>query len=115
MADRGRFCPNSNYGGIMSDGFFAEYAIVDARLCAKLSDKMTFQQVNSSPPTRYLGNAESQAAPLTCAGTTIYGSIKTANLKQGDIIGISGLGALGHLGAQLAKAMVRPLLVYVQL
>jgi NADPH:quinone reductase-like Zn-dependent oxidoreductase len=29
----------------MSDGFFAEYAIVDARLCAKLSDKMTFQQV----------------------------------------------------------------------
>jgi NADPH:quinone reductase-like Zn-dependent oxidoreductase len=30
----------------MSDGFFAEYAIVDARLCAKLSDKMTFQQVN---------------------------------------------------------------------
>jgi len=33
----------------MSDGFFAEYAIVDARLCAKLSDKMTFQQVRSSP------------------------------------------------------------------
>ena len=32
----------------MSDGFFAEYAIVDARLCAKLSDKMTFQQVRSS-------------------------------------------------------------------
>jgi NADPH:quinone reductase-like Zn-dependent oxidoreductase len=31
----------------MSDGFFAEYAIVDARLCAKLSDKMTFQQVNT--------------------------------------------------------------------
>jgi D-arabinose 1-dehydrogenase-like Zn-dependent alcohol dehydrogenase len=47
-----------------------------------------------------------QAAPLTCAGTTIYGSIKTAKLKQGEIVGISGLGALGHLGAQIAKAMV---------
>jgi len=46
------------------------------------------------------------AAPLTCAGTTIYGAIKTAKLKQGEIIGISGLGALGHLGAQIAKAMV---------
>ena len=45
------------------------------------------------------------AAPLTCAGTTIYGAIKTAKLKQGEIIGISGLGALGHLGAQIAKAM----------
>jgi NADPH:quinone reductase-like Zn-dependent oxidoreductase len=29
----------------MSDGFFAEYAIVDARLCAKLSDKMSFKEV----------------------------------------------------------------------
>jgi D-arabinose 1-dehydrogenase-like Zn-dependent alcohol dehydrogenase len=47
-----------------------------------------------------------KAAPLTCAGTTIYGSIKTANLKPGQIIGISGLGALGHLGVQFAKAMV---------
>jgi D-arabinose 1-dehydrogenase-like Zn-dependent alcohol dehydrogenase len=55
----------------------------------------------------WLSKADSsQAAPLTCAGTTIYGSIKTANLKPGQIVGISGLGALGHLGVQLAKAMV---------
>jgi len=63
MADRGRFCPNSNYGGIMSDGFFAEYAIVDARLCAKLSDKMTFQQVRLSPLTRYLGDPDPRLHP----------------------------------------------------
>jgi hypothetical protein len=29
----------------MSDGFFSEYAIVDARLCAKLSDKMSYTEV----------------------------------------------------------------------
>jgi len=43
----------------MSDGFFAEYAIVDARLCAKLSDKMTFQQVSSSGY-----NEQSRAEPI---------------------------------------------------
>ena len=102
-----RFCPNSNYGGIMSDGFFAEYAIVDARLCAILPDSLTFQQVNINTCVPTLFRADLEAAPLTCAGTTIYGSIKTANLKAGEIIGISGLGALGHLGVQIAKAMVR--------
>jgi hypothetical protein len=43
----------------MSDGFFAEYAIVDARLCAELSDKMTFQQVRSSGY-----NEQSHAEPI---------------------------------------------------
>ena len=91
----------------MSDGFFAEYAIVDARLCAILPDSLTFQQVNINTCVPTLFRADLEAAPLTCAGTTIYGSIKTANLKAGEIIGISGLGALGHLGVQIAKAMVR--------
>jgi len=46
------------------------------------------------------------AAPLFCAGATIYAGIKKANLKKGDVLGISGLGALGHLGVQFAKCMV---------
>ena len=46
------------------------------------------------------------AAPLFCAGATIYSAIKKANLKRGDILGIVGLGALGHLGIQFAKCMV---------
>lgn len=48
-----------------------------------------------------------QAAPLTCAGITIYGAIEKANLKSGQVVGISGIGALGHIGVQIAKAMVR--------
>jgi D-arabinose 1-dehydrogenase-like Zn-dependent alcohol dehydrogenase len=47
------------------------------------------------------------AAPLFCAGATIYAGIKKANLKKGDVLGIAGLGALGHLGVQFAKCMVR--------
>jgi len=84
-----RYCPHAKYSGIMTDGYFSEYAISDARLCAKIPDNMTFEQ----------------AAPMTCAGVTIYGAIKRASLKPGQILGMSGLGALGHLGVQMAKAM----------
>ena len=43
--------------------------------------------------------------PLFCAGATIH-TVQKANLKKGDVIGIVGLGALGHLGVQFAECMV---------
>lgn len=42
-----------------------------------------------------------------CAGITIYGSIKRANIPARGSIAIVGIGGLGHIGTQLAKAMVR--------
>jgi D-arabinose 1-dehydrogenase-like Zn-dependent alcohol dehydrogenase len=41
-----------------------------------------------------------------CAGGTIYEAIKKCNLEKGSLLGIVGLGALGSLGIQFAKAMV---------
>ncbi|WWC73112.1 uncharacterized protein I206_107077 [Kwoniella pini CBS 10737] len=84
-----KYCANSKYGGINIDGYFAEYALVEAKHCVIIPDEMSFEQ----------------AAPLTCAGVTIYTAIKKANLESGQIIAISGLGALGTLGVQMAKAM----------
>jgi D-arabinose 1-dehydrogenase-like Zn-dependent alcohol dehydrogenase len=52
------------------------------------------------------------AAPLFCAGATIFQSIKKTDLKKGDVLGIVGLGALGHLGIQFAKCMVSLILLY---
>lgn len=46
------------------------------------------------------------AAPLMCAGLSVYGGIKKAGVPPGGSIGIIGLGGLGHIGTQLAKAMV---------
>lgn len=46
-----------------------------------------------------------QAAPLSCAGVTIYAAIKRAGLKPGDTLGIVGLGSLGILGVQMARKM----------
>jgi TonB family protein len=45
------------------------------------------------------------AAPLICAGITTYKGIKETAAKPGEWIAISGVGGLGHLAIQYAKAM----------
>ncbi|RLN50508.1 hypothetical protein BBJ28_00026288 [Nothophytophthora sp. Chile5] len=45
------------------------------------------------------------AAPLLCAGTTVFTPFKEVGIKAGDRVGIVGIGGLGHLGIQFAKAM----------
>lgn len=44
-------------------------------------------------------------APLLCAGSTMYTTLKYSNLKPGSRVGIAGCGGLGHIGVKLAKAM----------
>lgn len=63
----------------------------DARFLVKLPDDMEFKV----------------AAPLMCAGISIYGGIVRADVPRGGSIGIVGIGGLGHLGTQIAKCMVR--------
>lgn len=62
----------------------------DARFIVRLPDDMEFKV----------------AAPLMCAGITIYGGIVRANVPKGGSIGIVGIGGLGHIGTQVAKCMV---------
>ncbi|KAJ5014519.1 alcohol dehydrogenase [Colletotrichum sp. SAR 10_99] len=57
--------------------------------CVKLPDSISFPM----------------AACLMCAGISIYGGIKRAAVPPGGSIGIVGIGGLGHIGTQLAKAM----------
>ena len=45
------------------------------------------------------------AAPLLCAGITTYSPLKQWNCKQGDRVGVVGLGGLGHMAVKLAVAM----------
>lgn len=44
-------------------------------------------------------------APILCAGITTYSPLKRANIKPGDKVGVIGIGGLGHMGVQIAKAM----------
>jgi propanol-preferring alcohol dehydrogenase len=86
-----QYCQNSGgYCGVTTDGFFAEYARIDATQAAKLPDKVTFET----------------AAPLACAGCTVYRGVVLAGVKKGEWLAIVGSGGgLGHLGVQFAKAL----------
>ncbi|WVQ81257.1 hypothetical protein IAT38_003379 [Cryptococcus sp. DSM 104549] len=84
-----KYCPKISFGGINADGYFSEYALVESRFCVPIPDDMSYDQ----------------AAPMSCAGVTVYTGIKKAQLKPGDVIAISGVGALGYLGVQMAKAL----------
>lgn len=45
------------------------------------------------------------AAPFGCAGLTVYAALRNAGLRPGRRVAILGLGGLGHLGLQIARAM----------
>jgi uncharacterized zinc-type alcohol dehydrogenase-like protein len=45
------------------------------------------------------------AAPLLCAGITTYSPLRQWRCKQGDRVGVVGLGGLGHMAVKLAAAM----------
>jgi uncharacterized zinc-type alcohol dehydrogenase-like protein len=47
----------------------------------------------------------SAVAPILCAGVTTYSPMKHWNVKEGDRVGIVGLGGLGHMAVKLAKAL----------
>ncbi|KAF2034617.1 NAD(P)-binding protein [Setomelanomma holmii] len=86
-----QYCQFSGgYCGVTTHGFFADYARIDASQAAKLPDAVTF----------------GTAAPLACAGCTIYRGVILSGLKKGEWLAIVGSGGgLGHLGVQFAKAL----------
>ncbi|KZO91259.1 GroES-like protein [Calocera viscosa TUFC12733] len=83
------YCDNLKSNGTTVDGAMAEYMIADPGSTLVLPDKVPFEK----------------AAPLMCAGATIYSGVKRANLKPGQVMAIVGVGALGHLGVQFAKCL----------
>ena len=51
------------------------------------------------------GMAAAAAAPLLCAGTTTFNSLRRMGLQQGAWVAVQGLGGLGHLAVQFAAKM----------
>src|SRR5262245_39002148 len=49
------------------------------------------------------GLSYEQAAPIFCAGYTVYSGFRLAEPKPGDRVAVVGVGGLGHLGLQYAK------------
>ncbi len=44
-------------------------------------------------------------APLLCAGITTWSPLRQWNVKEGDKVGVVGLGGLGHMGVKFASAL----------
>lgn len=86
-----RFCEHREAAGFQHHGAFAEFMVADPETTVKLPDSLSNEQ----------------AAPLMCAGATVWGALEraTAMLRPGDTVSIVGIGGLGHLGLQFAKAM----------
>ena len=82
-------CPSQHNSGYSVDGGYAEYMLADASYATKLPR----------------GLDPVKAAPILCAGVTTYKGIKETDTKPGDWLAISGVGGLGHVAVQYAKAM----------
>lgn len=84
------YCDAIQEAGFTHDGGMAEYMLADPIWTVKLPESMSFEV----------------AAPLMCAGSTVFNSIHRANQPKGAVIAIVGVGGLGYLGVQYAKALV---------
>ena len=82
-------CPEQKNSGYSVNGSFAEYALGDANFVGRIPDGLSFRD----------------AAPILCAGVTTYKGLKQTGARPGDWVVISGVGGLGHVAVQYAKAM----------
>jgi alcohol dehydrogenase, propanol-preferring len=82
-------CEHQHNTGYSCDGGFAEYVIASERFAAKLPENVDYARM----------------APILCAGVTTYKGLKETEARPGEWVAISGVGGLGHLAIQYAKAM----------
>src|SRR6202049_4582681 len=88
---RGDFmlCQFEKITAIHFDGGYAEYMIAPAEAVAAMPDDLS----------------AAEAAPLLCAGVTVFNSLRNAGARAGDLVAVQGIGGLGHLGIQYARQM----------
>lgn len=82
-------CEKQENSGYSVNGSFAEYVVADPNYVGHLPANVSSVDI----------------APVLCAGVTVYKGLKMTNAKPGDWVVISGVGGLGHMAVQYAKAM----------
>ncbi len=82
-------CANGKVPSWHYPGGYAESVTVPASALARI------------PP----GLSDVEAAPMGCAGVTTYNALRHTKALPGDRVAILGVGGLGHLGVQFARAM----------
>jgi propanol-preferring alcohol dehydrogenase len=80
-------CTSQMITGATVDGGYAEFLNAKASHALKVPDALLSEE----------------AAPLFCAGVTVYHAIKKSGIKPGQRLAVFGIGGLGHLAVQIAK------------
>src|SRR6202047_4980829 len=79
-------CVKQKITGVTVDGGYAEFIKAPASHATKIPDAVS----------------SVQAAPLFCAGVTVYRAIMQAKPQRGQRLAVFGVGGLGHLAIQVA-------------
>jgi alcohol dehydrogenase len=82
-------CERLQVPGWQYPGGYAESVTAPATALARIPDGLSFVE----------------AAPLGCAGVTTFNALRRTRAVAGDVVAILGIGGLGHLGVQWARAM----------
>ncbi|HKP11794.1 MAG TPA: alcohol dehydrogenase AdhP [Blastocatellia bacterium] len=80
-------CRNQLITGAMVDGGYAEFIKAKASHALRVPEAL----------------ASADAAPLFCAGVTVYRAVKRAEVEPGQRLAVFGVGGLGHLAVQIAR------------
>jgi len=80
-------CPKQQITGVTVNGGFATFVRAPASHVARIPD----------------GLSAIQAAPMFCAGVTVYRAIRHSGIQPGQRLAIFGIGGLGHLAVQFGR------------
>ena len=88
---RGDFiaCENAKVSGISYDGGYAEFMCAPQEALVAVPEDLKSEE----------------AAPLLCAGITVFNALRNSGIRAGDLVAIQGIGGLGHLAIQYAHKM----------
>lgn len=76
-------------GDAITQGGYSSAVVVDRRYVLRVPESLDPAAV----------------APLLCAGVTTFSPLRHFDVEEGDVVGVVGLGGLGHMAVKLAKAM----------
>jgi uncharacterized zinc-type alcohol dehydrogenase-like protein len=86
---------DKHLGGVTYGGY-SDSIVVDEAFVLRLSDRLN----------------PAGAAPLVCAGITTYSPLRHWNVREGQKVGVVGLGGLGHMAVKLARAFGARVVVF---
>lgn len=82
-------CENGQIPSWHYPGGYAESVVAPVTALARIPDELSF----------------AEAAPMSCAGVTTFNALRSTRAVAGDLVAVLGVGGLGHLGVQFARAM----------